>query len=209
MAKHLDGAFEVLRAHFSKRIDLTDEEFEFITTLFVPRKIRKRQFLLREGEVSGYGAFVSKGCLRKYSVDAKGEEHIVQFAIEDWWIGDQESLKTGRPSTYNIDALEESELLLLDKASSEEFFSSSPKIERFMATLAQNAMEALQRRITTFLSMSAKEKYLFMIATYPKIIQRIPQRHIASYLGLTPESLSRVRKELAEEKSKYYERKRD
>ncbi len=192
--------YEALRSHFSKRIDLTHQEFESIRALFVPRKVKKRQFLLHEGEVCRFVAFVTKGCLRSYTIDDRGEEHIVQFAIEDWWIEDIRSFQTGTPTTYNIDALEDSEVLLIDKPSADKLFTLGPKIEHFFNFLSQNAMAALERRITTFLSMSAEEKYLDLLKTYPNLVQRISSRHISSYLGITPESLSRIRKELSVKK---------
>ncbi len=183
------------------RIDLTDEECERATTFFIPKKVRKNQFLLHAGEVNRYLAFVSKGCLRLYSIDAEGEEHVVQFAIEDWWIGDMLSFLTGTPATYNIDALEDSEVLLLERVMQQQLFIEIPKFERFFRVLLENNFVAKERRIAASLSMSAEEQYLSMLRTYPAIVQRVPLNQIASYLGITPQSLSRIRKELAEKKT--------
>lgn len=189
--------YEVLRKHISKRIALTEEEFERCTTYFIPKRLRKHHFLLQEGEVCTAMAFVSKGCLRCYSVDAKGDEHIVQFAIEDWWISDPYSLLTGEPSEYNIDALEDSELLLLDRRSEERLLSEIPKFERLFRLLLENRFVATQRRITAALSVPAEERYLGFLKAYPEIVSRVAQAHIASYLGITPQSLSRIRRELS------------
>jgi CRP-like cAMP-binding protein len=192
--------FDLLRSHILKRIDLNDEEFTRCTTFFIPKKLRKHQFLLNEGEVSRSIAFVVKGCLRCYSVDDKGEEHIVQFAIEDWWISEPYSALTGEPSGYNIDALEDSELLLLERSAQERLLTEIPKFERLFRLLLENRFVANQRRITATLSTSAEERYLSFLKTYPAIAQRVPQSQIASYLGITPQSLSRIRKELSDKK---------
>jgi len=190
--------FDLLRSQILKRISLTDGEFERVKTFFIPKKIRKGHFLLRAGEVSRYLAFVEKGCLRQYSIDSKGEEHVVQFAIEDWWISDMYSSLTGAPATYNIDALEDSEVLLLDTALQEKLCTEIPPFERFFRLLLQGSFVAKERRITAALSLSAEEQYLSLLEMYPELFQRVPQNQIASYLGITPQSLSRIRKTLAD-----------
>jgi CRP-like cAMP-binding protein len=192
--------FDLLRTHILKRINLTDEDFERCTTFFIPKKLRKHQFLLQEGEVCKSIAFVVKGCLRWYSVDERGEEHVVQFAIEDWWISDPYSALTGEPSEYNIDALEDSELLLLEKSAEDRLLLEIPKFERLFRILLENRFVANQRRINATLSTSAEERYLGFLKIYPTIAQRVPQNQIASYLGITPQSLSRIRKEIADKK---------
>ena len=192
--------FEVLCLHIAKYIDLSEEEFALGATFFIPKKIKKTQFFLQEGEVCRHLAFVNQGCLRAYSIDDKGEEHVVQFAIEDWWMNDPYSYLTGEPSAYNIDALADSDLLLLDRSSLEKLTLEIPKFERFFRLLLENKYVANQRRITAALSASAEERYLNFLNTYPAFARRIPQRHIASYLGITPESLSRIRKKFAERK---------
>lgn len=189
--------FDALRSYMQKHTDLKDEEFEFVSSFFTPVTIKRNEFLLREGEVCRYGYFVVKGVLRLYSIDKKGEEHIIQFALEDWWISDVSSMISGKASIYNIDALEDSDILQIDKNSFEKFISLSPKFEKMFNLGSQKSRIALQERVTNFLSMTAEEKYLFMINKYPDIINRVPQRHIASFLGITPESLSRVRKNLS------------
>jgi CRP-like cAMP-binding protein len=190
--------FEVLRAHIQKRITLSDEEMDRATTYFIPKKLRKKQFLLQEGDVSRTIAFVEKGCLRCYSVDDTGAEHIVQFAIEDWWISDPYSGLTGEPSGYAIDALEDSELLLLERESMNRMLEEIPKCERLFRILLENRLVANQRRITSTLETPAEERYLQFLKSYPAIAQRVPQSQIASYLGITPQSLSRIRKELSD-----------
>jgi CRP-like cAMP-binding protein len=191
--------FELLQKHIARRINLTEEEFDRCMKYFIPKKLRKHQFLLQEGDVCRSIAFVSKGCLRCYSVDEKGEEHIVQFAIEDWWISDPYSVLTSEPSIYNIDALEDSELLLLEKHAEERLLVEIPKFERLFRLLLESRFVATQRRISESLSTSAEERYLSFLKTYPEISRRVAQAHIASYLGITPQSLSRIRKDLSEE----------
>jgi CRP-like cAMP-binding protein len=188
--------YEVLKSHIAKYVQLTEEEFERATRLFIPKKIRKRGFLLQEGDVCKHIAFVTKGCLRSYSVDEKGVEHVLQFAVEEWWISDLYSFLTGEPATSYIDALEDSELLLIDNPSFEKLQTELPKFERFFRLLLQNAYIATQRRINASLSLSAEKRYLELIGSCPTISQRVPQRHIASFLGVTPEALSRIRKRL-------------
>jgi len=190
--------FNLLRTHIEKRVHISDEEFEVISKFFIPKKLRKKQFLLHEGEVCKNIGFVNSGCLREYTIDNKGSEHIIQFAIEDWWISDPNSFLSGLPSTYNIDALENSKVLLLEKSAREKLLDSCPKMERFFRILIETNFVATQRRITDSLSTSAEERYLKFVKTYPKLIEQVSQNHIASYLGITPQSLSRIRKELTQ-----------
>jgi CRP-like cAMP-binding protein len=159
--------------------------------------LRKKQFLLEEGDTCTHECFVNNGCLRMYHLDNKGQEHIMQFAVADWWIGDPHSFLTGLPSTYFIDALAESEVLLIEKKQLEELYTRVPKFERYFRIGFQNSYTALQRRILAGLSQSVEEKYLDFIDRYADIEQKVPQRQVASYLGITPESLSRIRKQLA------------
>ena len=187
---------DLLRAHISKRIDLSQEECELSTQFFVPKKIKKRQFLLQEGDVCKHLAFVNSGCLREYTVDQRGDEHIIQFAIEGWWISDLTSFLSGNPASHNIDALQDSEVLLLDKSARESLFESVPRMERFFRLLLEGNYVATHKRINDALSASAEERYLTFINTYPQLVEQIPQNQIASYLGITPQSLSRIRKEL-------------
>jgi CRP-like cAMP-binding protein len=192
--------YDLLHTHIQKRVHLDDSEFEIAKTFFVPKKIRRGQFMLHEGEICRFVAFVERGCLRQYNIDSKGEEHVVQFAIEDWWISDMYSTLMGEPATYNIDAIEDSEVLLFERSRLDELCERIPTFERFFRLLLEGAFMAKERRIAASLSKSAEEQYLSMLEMYPKIVQRVPQNQIASYLGITPQSLSRIRKELTEKK---------
>lgn len=192
--------YSILKKHILKKVQLTEKEFNDVTNFFIPKKIRKRQFFLQEGDVCKYLGFVSKGCLRSYSVNDKGEEHIIQFAVEDWWISDLKSFSTNQPATYNIDALEDSELLLIDKSSYEKLCLAVPKLEHYYRVLLENSNSAAMTRISDLISIPAEERYLKFLELYPTIVQRVSQNQIASYLGITPQSLSRIRKELSEKK---------
>ncbi len=192
--------YELLYKKISELIAISDEEFNFCKTLFVPKKLRKRQYLLQEGDVSKYNTFVSKGLLRSYTIDNKGTEHILQFAFEGWWIGDIYSFITENPSNFNIEALEDCELLLITKASMDILFEKVPKFERYFRILIQNNLIATQRRLMGTLSETAEEKYTSLINNFPGCLQRVPQHMIASYLGITRETLSRIRGQMASRK---------
>jgi len=188
--------FEQLFKSIGERVTLNEEEHEICKTFFTPRKLRKRQFLLQNGDICKVNAFVEKGIMRSFTVDEKGNEHIIQFAAEGWWISDLYSFLTGEISTYNIEALENCELLLLSRTASEELLSTVPKFESYQRILLQGAYIAMQRRITSSLNQTAEEKYQEILKAYPDIIQRVPQHMVASYLGITPETLSRIRKQM-------------
>lgn len=189
--------FQQLLKSLREKVEFTPEELELCTTFFIPKKLRKKQFLLQEGDICKYNAFVEKGILRSYTVDEKGNEHIVQFALEGWWITDLASFLSASLSTYTIEALEDTELLLLTPSAREQLMKQIPMFERYQRILLQNAYIALQARIAASLTETAEEKYIKMVTVYPGIVQRVPQHMIASYLGLTPETLSRVRKQIS------------
>jgi CRP-like cAMP-binding protein len=189
--------FDLLHTHITKRVPMTREEFDLCARFFVHKKIRKRQFVLQEGEVCKHLAFVNDGCLREYTVDHKGEEHILQFAIRDWWISDLTSFLSGAKSTHTIDALQDSEVLLLEKEARDAMLDAVPAMERYFRLLLETNYIATHRRINQSLSASAEERYLAFIKTYPRLVEQVPQNQIASYLGITPQSLSRIRKELS------------
>ena len=192
--------FDKLRAYCERITHCTEEEYALLETLVVPKNIKKGEFLLREGEISKYGAFVVKGCLRSYSVDNKGKEHILQFAPEDWWTGNLDSAQTGLPSAYFIDAIEDSDVLLQDGPSFRKMLEKIPAIGSAYLKGIQKSTVAKDKRIIASLSASAEERYTGFLQKYPSIAQRVPQHMLASYLGVSPETLSRIRKEMSRKK---------
>ncbi|HVU54279.1 MAG TPA: Crp/Fnr family transcriptional regulator [Puia sp.] len=193
--------FELLYKKITEKIPLSEEEFEVCKTLFTSKKVRKKQFLQQEGDVSRYQFFVNNGLLRSYTIDEKGVEHILQFALEGWWTADLYSFFTEEPSLFNIEALEDSELLLITRPSWETLLEKLPVLERYFRILIQNSLIATQRRLMESLSETAEKKYLKFMKMYPESIQRVPQHMIASYLGITRETLSRLRRDIASGKS--------
>lgn len=190
--------YDLILSNVSKHIQLTHEEISIFTSLLKPRKIRKRQYLLQAGDINQYENFVNKGCLRAYTVDEQGQEHIAMFGVEGWWISDLYSFLTGTPATQHIDALEDSEVFSIEKTDLEKLYEQVPKFNRFFLKLLQNAFVAHQRRILASISQTAEDQYMDFIKRYPSIEQRVPQSQIASYLGLSPETISRIRRQQAQ-----------
>ncbi|WP_342083581.1 Crp/Fnr family transcriptional regulator [Dyadobacter sp. OTU695] len=189
---------EVFKTYLQAKGSYTAEELEKVTAAAVIKKVRKRQYLSQEGDVTRNHAFVTKGCLRTYTVDEKGIEHILNFAIENWWIGDRESIQTGQPSIYNIDAIEDSEVALISKEKFDQLCFEVPAFNNMINAILQKSFLVAQNRIHTFLSLTAEEKYLSLLEKFPHLNMRVPQSMIASYLGITAETLSRVRKQIAQ-----------
>src|SRR5262245_10791094 len=191
------AAFDVLKQYLGERGKFSDREFAFVESLLVPRTLPAGDFLQRAGDVAKHAAFVASGCLRSYVIDAKGKEHIVQFAPETWWLADGVSLISGTPSQYFVDAIEDSELLLLDSPSHQRLLKEVPGYAAGFQIGIQRHAAAKDQRIATALSSSAEERYQEFLKTYPSIAQRVPQFMLASYLGVSPETLSRIRKGLS------------
>ena len=183
--------------HFNEKVPLTEDEQEFIKNYLTVKKLRKRQYLLQEGDVCKCVAFVEKGALRLYRVNEDGSEHIVAFALEGFFITDLYSFLTNETSTYNIDAIEDSELVLITRSASDELRKLSPKYQEFIFQATSEAYIQSEKRITSTISLNLEERYKELTANYPDIIHRIPQHMVASYMGLNPETLSRVRKRIS------------
>lgn len=187
---------QLLINNIQKYVQLNDEEKYLLLSIMHSKKLRKRQYLLQEGDHSKYSAFVLSGCLRSYFVDSNGFEHILQFAIEDWWITDMMSYISGKPGKLNIDALEDSEVLLISRDDQLALFEKSSKFEKYFRIITENGMVSNQQRLLDNLSLPAIERYKNFIQKYPLFMQRIPQVQIAAFLGITPEFLSRIRSQL-------------
>ena len=172
---------------------LTDSETELIKNTFVPKKIRKKQYFLQEGQVCKFSAFIVKGAMRQYTVDGKGIDHISRLSIENWWVGDRESSIMLTPTIYNIDAWEDTDALLTTKA---DFLKSLNHIAAFgemFRKLDERHAFAMQKRLNAAISMTAEQRYSDLEKNYPEFLQRFPLYVIASYLGISKETLSRIR----------------
>lgn len=187
----------------SKNITLTEADKTIFRQHVIVKKLRKRQYLLQEGEVCKAIAFINKGLLRSYFVDEKSNERIIQFAPEGWFISDLHSFISNEYSKLNIDAVENSELVLITQKAHPYLENIIPEFFKFNYLQYRGAYISLQKRLTDMFTLSAEEKYTKLLNIYPDIMQRVPQHMIASYLGLTPETLSRVRKKLIAKKPEH------
>jgi CRP-like cAMP-binding protein len=185
--------FDYIKRHAAS--PLTTEEEAIIVAAFQPKKLRKKQYFLQEGNVCKYAGFIVKGAMRQYSVDDKGVEHIVQLYIEDWWATDRESAIMLTPSKYNIEAWEDTELLTTTRADMLDLMEKIPAIAQMTRVMDERSYIASQRRLNSSISNTAENRYKEFADNYPQFIQRFPQHHIASYLGITKETLSRIRKQ--------------
>lgn len=190
-------SYDSILTYIDRHITLTDQEIDIFKSLTRIKSVRKGQFVVEQGEVSRYENFVVQGCLRCYHVDREGKEHIVQFAVESWWISDLQSFLTQSPAHFNVDAIEPSALVQLEYNDLQELYRSIPKFERFFRLIIQNAFVASQKRIISTFSQNAGERYIDFRNRYPDIESRVPQYMVASYLGISPEFLSKIRQRLA------------
>lgn len=186
----------LILANFSKHIALTPEEVEFLSPLLKPKSLATAEFLLREGEICKYETFVTKGCLKTFFQDEDGLEHIIDFSIEEWWADDLYSLLTQTPSKTNIKAIEPTEILQISKPDLELLYRQIPKFERFFRILFQNAFITQREQINQALAFPAEERYLMFLKKKPYADRRFTQKDIASYLGITPQFLSAMKKRL-------------
>ncbi|MBE7178433.1 MAG: Crp/Fnr family transcriptional regulator [Mucilaginibacter polytrichastri] len=185
------------QSYLQTKAAITPKKVLELTAGLRTKRIRKGDELLAQGDLCSEMYFVSSGLLRSYTVDSSGKEHIVQFAPENWWTGDRNSFYHREPALFSIDAIEDSEVVLLTHAFFERIEKSAPEFHIFNSAALHNAIRQMQKRIVSLLSDTAEQRYLEFIRLYPSLNLRVPQWMIATYLGITPESLSRVRKELA------------
>lgn len=173
---------------------ISEDDFEVFLSHFIQKRIRKKQYLLEEGEICKHMAFVAKGAMRKYCMDEKGVEHIVDLYIENWWAGDRESFVMSTPSIYNIDAWEDCEVFLISRENTLKLCRECPAFNELLLKLDERNNIATQKRITSSISFTAEKRYADFVDCHPYFVQRFPQHIIASYLGVTKDTLSRVRK---------------
>ncbi len=188
---------EPLNSYFSRHLPLDEREVDFLKTVFTEKRVRRRQYLLQEGDVCHLNSFVVEGCFRMYMVDEQGKEHNLQFATENWWILDMESFYFGKPSRLNIEAIENSIVYQIRKEDQFNLFIDYPKFNRIFRVLSENALIANQKRVLQNISSTAEERYLDFLNQYPQLFNRISNAQIASYIGVTPEFLSAIRKRMA------------
>lgn len=188
--------YDIIFKHIEEKVQLSQSEKELIKTFFKPKKLKKKQFLVVEGHVCSYLTFVSKGLLKSYNVDEKGNEHINQFSPEGWWTSDMSSFFSGGISFYSIDAMEDSAVLLITREDFENLTLQVPVMDRYFRLLFQNSLITKERRLISSHTHTAEEKYRYIVENNPDFIRRIPQNLLASYLGLSPETLSRLKKNI-------------
>lgn len=179
----------------SRHISLNEKETGLFISLLSQKRLRRREFLLQSGEVCRHAAFVNSGCLRSYSIDENGFEHILQFAPSGWWITDMYSLLTQKPGNLFIEAAEDTDALMLSRADQERLFRLVPKFERFFRIITENSLVASRERVLDNLSLTALQRYEKFCSVYPSIIDSVQQKHVASYIGVTPEFLSKLKKQ--------------
>ncbi|SNR16802.1 putative transcriptional regulator, Crp/Fnr family [Tenacibaculum jejuense] len=185
--------------YINKIVELNSNEEQIIIDALTHRKYLKDQYIVQQGDVCKCINFILTGCTKTSYLDSNGHEHIVMFSIEDWWTSDMGSFITQTPADYNIQCIENTELLQLNYTTVEELFKKVPKLERCFRKITERALVASQKRIITNFSETAKERYLIFKENYPKIEKRVPQYLLASYLGITKEFLSRIKSQLARE----------
>jgi CRP-like cAMP-binding protein len=182
----------LLLSSIAKHVTLEKAEEDYLVSLLHYKKAKRKQFVLEEGDVSSKIVFVTSGCLRSYAVDKNGTEHVLQFAPAGWWIVDMRSYITGEPARLSIDAIEDTEYLFFHKTDFEELNLKVPKFERFNRILGQNAIATYQHRQIDNAIFAAMERYANFCQLYPSLIKTLPQKQVASYIGVTPEFLSKM-----------------
>lgn len=191
--------YDQILKRLSQFISLSKDEQDIFVSKLITKRYKKKELILREGQVCSYAYFINKGCLR-YFYNVEGQENTAQFFFENGWYTDYDSFLTGKPTKQNIEALEETEILLLSVKDLEQLYINLPKFERFGRLMAENAFLGIRQRSEMLENYTPEERYLLLMEQRPKVFERIPQHYIASYLGLKPPSLSRIRKRISTRK---------
>ena len=192
--------YERLKTAIRKHVLLSDEEAATFCNAFRPQLYKPKEYLLRAGEICRFEGFVARGCLRVFALDARGGEHVLYFAPEDWWAGDIDSFTNQRPSWLFVQALEPSTVLQITKADKDRLYAALPATEKLFRVMGQKTLVALQRRMLSALSQPAAERYRTFVGSYPDLAHRLTQQQVAAYLGITHEFLSKIRKRVAQKK---------
>ncbi|WP_300691142.1 Crp/Fnr family transcriptional regulator [Chryseobacterium sp.] len=188
---------DVLLSHIHNKVDITEDQKKQLQSFFTFKKLKKKQYLLQEGDICKCLSFVSRGLLKSYFSDEKGNEHINMFAFEGWWISDFNSFIHQEKAVLNIDAVEETEILMITLQDYDKMLSEIPVMDRYFRILYQNSLVTKDYRLIVSNSYTAEEKYLQLAQKSPEMIKRVPHNLIASYLGLAPETISRIRKKIS------------
>lgn len=196
----MDASFTQINKNISRYVNFSDEELDIFNSLLEYKKVPKKTVMLHEGDICTFEAFVLKGCVRKYYIDSNGFEVILQFAIEDAWVGDiSSSAFDQKPSKMYIETLEDSEFLMFNPDTKEQLFKLAPRFERAFRILVQRHLTVTQNRLINTISKTALDKYVEFLELYPTLPQRVAQHYIASYLGISAEFLSKTRAKLAKQ----------
>ncbi len=190
-----ENAYHDLFTYIQQRVTLSETDKAFIKQRFTLRNIKRKTYFLREGDLGFEQAFIIAGTMRVFYIDGKSQEHVLYFGFKDWWIGDLASFELRSPSQLNVQALEDTWVLAFTHDGIDEIFQQIPQMERLFRMMAQRTLAVLQKRLFLTVSASAEERYLALIERHPSIEQLVPQHQIASYLGILPESLSRMKKQ--------------
>jgi CRP-like cAMP-binding protein len=185
--------------YINRFVELSEEEENVLLSGIKTRSYLKGQYMVQQGDVCSFSAFVLKGCTKTFYLDDQGQEHVIMFSIEDWWTSDLASFITQTPSDFNVQCLENTEVVLFPHETHEKLLEDVPILERFFRKIVERALVASQKRVVRNLSMSARDRYLYFRKQYPLIEQRVPQYLIASYLGITKEFLSKIKSQLIQE----------
>ncbi len=186
----------LLKQNIDRHVQLYEEEWDVFVSYFESQMLKKKTFLVKEGDICQYEAFVTKGCFRIFYINEKGAEINLSFAFEDWWLTDIDSFTNQIPALLSIEAMEDCTVFLISKKNKDLLYQALPKTEKLFRVMTQKTLIALQRRMIDNLSKTADDRYLELIQKYPKLEQRLAQHHIASYLGISAEFLSKIRRKI-------------
>ncbi len=189
---------EQLIENMEVHVNLSEADKEVIREAYTLKTLKRKEHLFKQGDANTIQGFVLSGTMRVYYSDAKGSEHVLQFALKNWWVGDMASFHKGEIGVLSVEALEETSVLVIDKRQFERLLEKVPQLEKLLRILVQNNLYALQRRFLATISETAESRYQNLLEKIPSIEQLVPQYQIASYLGILPESLSRLKKNLIE-----------